>query len=77
MQAIGEVLSSRITSYTAEAWAQDDDEHTSNAALPFFGCFIKSRSENKRLTVYGVVYDIVTGAARPNPQTDCASNDQG
>jgi hypothetical protein len=62
MQAIGEVLSSRITSYTAEAWRpeQNDDSGLLPAA-PYFGSFLKSRSEDKRLTVYGVVYDIITG----------------
>jgi hypothetical protein len=62
MQAIGEVLSSKITSYTAEAWRhQDGLERMAPEHTPFFGSFLKSKSEDKNLTVYGVVYDIVTG----------------
>ena len=62
MQAIGEVLSSRITSYIAEAWRSEDaDQNNLSLLSPHFGSFLKSRSEEKRLTVYGVVYDIVTG----------------
>jgi len=65
MKAIGEVLSSRITSFTAEAWRFDSDEEEQAFAssMPSFGNFLKSRSEERKLSVYGVVYDIITGPA--------------
>jgi hypothetical protein len=62
MQAIGEVLSARITSYVAEAWRPEALETGDlSSCRPQFGSFLKSRSEDRGLTVYGVVYDIVTG----------------
>lgn len=62
MQAVGEVLSSRIKSYIAESWTEDDEDgQVSSFARPSFGSFLKSRSEDKKLVVFGVVYDIVTG----------------
>lgn len=68
MEAIGEVLSANITGFIAEAWRSAETAHdeqkgsTANKSLiPSFGSFLKSKSEEGALTVYGVVYDIVTG----------------
>lgn len=58
MQAIGEVLSSTITGFNAEAWK---GELLSSSLSPSFGSFLKCKSEESDLCVYGVVYDIITG----------------
>ena len=59
MQAIGEVLSSSIMGFVAEAWT---DEHShARGMMPAFGSFIKSHSEERKISVFAVVYDIVTG----------------
>ena len=60
MAAIGEVLSASIKGFIAESWRLTDDFKSSDEA-PHFGSFLKSRSEETGVTVYGVVYDIVTG----------------
>lgn len=60
MGAIGEVLSASIKGFVAESWKINNDFKTSDAA-PYFGSFLKSHSEEAAVTVYGVVYDIVTG----------------
>lgn len=60
MAAIGEVLSASIKGFIAESWKKDDDFNASDAA-PQFGSFLKSLSEETGVTVYGVVYDILTG----------------
>lgn len=71
MQAIGEVLSSSITGFSAEAWrfdAKSAAKRKGDAALPsvpYFGSFLKSKSENRDLVVFGVVYDILTGPQDP------------
>ena len=57
MNAIGEVLSANIKSFVAEAWRDKERDATS----PEFGSFLKSYSEESKLTIYGVVYDILTG----------------
>lgn len=72
MDAIGEVLTSTITGFTAEAWRQgavhssvhssgENTARSKHEPSPSFGSFLKSVSEEKRLTVYGVVYNIITG----------------
>jgi hypothetical protein len=61
MHPIGEVLSSRITSFVAEAWRSENTDDTGLLqAAPGFGSFLKCRSEEKQLSIFGVVYDIVT-----------------
>ncbi len=62
MQAIGEVLSSSITGFSAEAWLNHGDTENIDAPKqPAFGSFLKSKSESRKLSVIGVVFDIVTG----------------
>lgn len=53
MKAIGEVLSSKMTGFVAEAWQNNEAQ---------FGSVLCSVSQEKDLKVYGVLYDIVTGA---------------
>lgn len=71
MHAIGEVLSSSITGFSAEAWKQDNSASEKRAdegdarAIPTFGSFLKSKSEERQLIVFGVVYDILTGPQDP------------
>ncbi|MBX9686022.1 MAG: hypothetical protein K2X27_04930 [Candidatus Obscuribacterales bacterium] len=57
MDAIGEVLSSSITAFTAESWSEN--ELTDSAKMPQFGSFLKSISESREICVYAVIYDIV------------------
>ena len=71
MQAIGEVLSSSITGFSAEAWKYDgnssakkNDSSVPNM-VPSFGSFLKCKSEDRNLLVFGVVYDIITGPQDP------------
>lgn len=61
MQAIGEVLSSSITGFVAEAWTDDESQAKAKGMLPTFGSFIKAHSEERKLSVFAVVYDIITG----------------
>ncbi|MBX9572876.1 MAG: hypothetical protein K2X77_28520 [Candidatus Obscuribacterales bacterium] len=60
MAAIGEVLSASIKGFIAESWRTNDDFKAADAS-PHFGSFLKSHSEETGVTVYGVVYDIITG----------------
>lgn len=66
MEAVGEVLSSTITSFTAEAWVDDAANTKVPITIPSFGSFIKSYSEEKRLSVFAVVYNIITGPTDQN-----------
>lgn len=59
MAAIGEVLSASIKNFVAESWKTH--EELKGGESPRFGSFLKSRSDDSEVTVYGVVYDIVTG----------------
>ncbi len=61
--AIGEVLASSITGFNAEAWSEgyDAESEMKIETTPSFGSFVKSYSEENRLSVYGVVYNIITG----------------
>lgn len=70
MKAIGEVLSASITGFSAEAWRDESlpaeersgrTQRSESNHRPSFGSFLKSVSEDRSLTVYGVVYDIFTG----------------
>lgn len=55
LNALGEVMSSTITGFVAEAWADSD------VPLPGFGGFVKAKSEEHGIEIIGVVYDVVTG----------------
>jgi len=59
--AFGEVLTSTITGFTAQAWTEDGD-FSGVAKLPSFGSFIKAVSEEKSLSVYAIVHNIITGS---------------
>lgn len=62
MQAIGEVLSSSITGFTAESWREEiSSDSLARNSQPVFGSFLKCHSEDKRLSIFGVLYDIITG----------------
>src|SRR5579883_790818 len=70
MQAIGEVLTSSITGFTAEAWKNEpasSDKKQSQApyTVPTFGSFLKCKSEEKKHVIFGVVFDILTGPQDP------------
>lgn len=61
MNAFAEVLTSSITGFTAQAWTEDGD-FKGVEKLPSFGSFIKAVSEDKKLSVFGIVYNIITGS---------------
>jgi hypothetical protein len=54
---LGEVMSSSITGFIAEVWAD------SQASVPGFGALVRSFSQEHKVDVLGVVYDVVTGPA--------------
>lgn len=60
MAAFGEVLSSTITSLTAQCW-QDDDVTQAPNMVPRFGSFIMADSVELGILVYAVVFDVIAG----------------
>ncbi len=55
MKPLGEIMSSSITGFLAEAWADSD------VPLPGFGGFVAATSQEHGIDVIGVVFDVVTG----------------
>jgi hypothetical protein len=58
-QAVGEVLTSSITSVTAECWSHDNNEKL--GARPRFGSFLKIDSTDTNLQIFAVVFNVMTG----------------
>lgn len=52
---LGEIMSSSITGFVAEAWSD------ANISLPGFGGLVKAKSHDHGIDVIGVVFDVVTG----------------